>query len=81
LAALAELAWAADGFDWGEFADRLARVISDGDFHYVVATEVHPADDADYGVPEHSDSGRALLLGPDDPVQPPVVPGAPQVWH
>jgi len=39
LAALAELAWAADEFDWGEFADRLAKVLSDGDFHYVVATQ------------------------------------------
>jgi hypothetical protein len=39
LAGLAELAWPTDEFDWDEFTDRLAQVLSDGDFHYVVAAQ------------------------------------------
>ena len=39
LAGLAGQAWPADDFDPGEFTDRLARVLGDGDFHYVVATQ------------------------------------------
>jgi hypothetical protein len=36
---LAELVWKSDEFDWDEFVDRLATVLSDGDFHYVVAAQ------------------------------------------
>jgi hypothetical protein len=39
LRGLAELAWPSDEFDWDEFVDRLATVLSDGDFHYVVAAQ------------------------------------------
>lgn len=39
LAGLAGLAWAAEDFSWDGFADRLARVLADGDFHYVVAAQ------------------------------------------
>jgi hypothetical protein len=39
LAGLAGQAWPADDFDPGEFTDRLAKVLSDGDFHYVVAAQ------------------------------------------
>ena len=39
LAGLAGQAWPADDFDPGEFTDRLAKVLGDGDFHYVVATQ------------------------------------------
>jgi hypothetical protein len=39
LAGLAGQAWPADDFDLGEFTDRLAKVLGDGDFHYVVATQ------------------------------------------
>lgn len=37
---MAEHAWATvDEFEWDGFEDRLARVLSDGDFHYVVAAQ------------------------------------------
>jgi hypothetical protein len=36
---LIELAWQSDELDWDEFVDRLATVLSDGDFHYVVAAQ------------------------------------------
>ena len=39
LSGLAELAWKPDEFIKDEFVDRLARVLSDGDFHYVVAAQ------------------------------------------
>jgi hypothetical protein len=39
LSGLAELAWKSEEFAWDEFVDRLARVLSDGDFHYVVAAQ------------------------------------------
>jgi hypothetical protein len=39
LRGLAELAWQSGDFDWDEFVDRLATVLSDGDFHYVVAAQ------------------------------------------
>jgi len=39
LAGLADQAWPADEFDWDEFTDRLAKVLGDGDFHYVVAAQ------------------------------------------
>jgi hypothetical protein len=39
LAGLAEQAWPTDEFDWDGFTDRLAKVLSDGDFHYVVAAQ------------------------------------------
>ena len=39
LAGLAGQAWPADEFDGDEFTDRLAKVLGDGDFHYVVAAQ------------------------------------------
>jgi hypothetical protein len=36
---MAEQVWTSDEFNWDEFEDRLARVLSDGDFHYVVAAQ------------------------------------------
>lgn len=39
LARLAEQAWPAGEFDRDEFTDRLAKVLGDGDFHYVVAAQ------------------------------------------
>lgn len=39
LSGLAELAWLPGEFVWDEFVDRLARALSDGDFHYVVAAQ------------------------------------------
>ena len=39
LSGLAELAWKSEEFVWDEFADGLARVLSDGDFHYAVAAQ------------------------------------------
>lgn len=39
LAGLADQAWPTDEFDWDEFTDRLAKVLGDGDFHYVVAAQ------------------------------------------
>jgi hypothetical protein len=39
LAELADRAWAPEEFSWDEFVDRLARVLRDGDFHYVVAAQ------------------------------------------
>lgn len=39
LSGLAELAWKSEEFAWDEFVDRLAKVLSDGDFHYVVAAQ------------------------------------------
>jgi hypothetical protein len=39
LSGLAELAWKSEEFAWDEFSDRLAKVLSDGDFHYVVAAQ------------------------------------------
>jgi hypothetical protein len=39
LSGLVELAWKSDEFAWDEFVDRLAGVLSDGDFHYVVAAQ------------------------------------------
>lgn len=39
LSALADLAWKSDEFAWDEFVDHLAKVLSDGDFHYVVAAQ------------------------------------------
>jgi hypothetical protein len=39
LAGLAGQAWPADEFDGDAFTDRLAKVLGDGDFHYVVAAQ------------------------------------------
>jgi hypothetical protein len=39
LAGLADQAWPADEFDRDEFTDRLAKVLGDGDFHYVIAAQ------------------------------------------
>lgn len=36
---LTELVWEPDEFDWDQFSERLAFVLGEGDFHYVVAAQ------------------------------------------